>query len=395
MNREAVIIGLTGQTGAGKTTVANELKNKNCLIIDADKVARDVVRPGSKCLKLLSLEFGDDICCLDGSLDRSLLSKRAFSDRDRTNKLNEITHPFIVDEINCIIKNNKLKYRIIIIDAPLLIESGLNNICKVVISVVAPREIRLQRIIERDRITKQEAERRMASQNNEDFYKANSSYILDGSIDKESLLKEATELINKVGIWVSRIGKFIIIAFSSIFVVFISVFAYYGGYDFFMKTMYPLRYSDYVTKASNEYDVDQALIYGIIKSESGFDETAESRVGAIGLMQIMPDTFKWLQTHIDDDYIDMNNLLDPETNIMYGTYFMSYLLNKYGSEREAICAYNAGMGNVDKWLKDKNYSTDGKTLCYIPYTESRQYVRKVLDSRSMYNKLYFNTDKEM
>lgn len=193
----------------------------------------------------------------------------------------------------------------------------------------------------------------------------------------------------------SKIRKFIIITFSSIFVVFIAVFAYYGGYEYFMKSMYPIRYSDYVAKASYEYDVDPGLIYGIIKTESGFNEAAESRVGAVGLMQIMPDTFKWLQTHIDDDYIDMDNLSDPETNIMYGTYFMSYLLNKYASEKEAICAYNAGMGNVDKWLKDTNYSTDGKTLYYIPYTESREYVQRVLANRNMYNKLYFSIDKEM
>lgn len=192
-----------------------------------------------------------------------------------------------------------------------------------------------------------------------------------------------------------KFKKFIIIAFLSIFAVCIASFAYYGGYTYFMKNMYPLKYNDYVTKASYEYNVEPGLIYGIIRTESGFNEEAESRVGAIGLMQIMPDTFEWLQTHIGDNYINMDDLSDPETNIMYGTYFISYLLNKYGSEREAICAYNAGMGNVDKWLKNENYSTDGKTLYYIPYTESRKYVQKVMTNRNIYNKLYFKTDKEM
>ena len=131
-----------------------------------------------------------------------------------------------------------------------------------------------------------------------------------------------------------------------------------------MKNMYPLKYNDYVTKASYEYNVEPGLIYGIIRTESGFNEEAESRVGAIGLMQIMPDTFEWLQTHIGDNYINMDDLSDPETNIMYGTYFISYLLNKYGSEREAICAYNAGMGNVLGLVSSESFATPVRGTFY-------------------------------
>lgn len=199
MNKEAIIVGLTGQTGAGKTTVANELKGADCLIIDADEIARNVVKPGSKCLKKLCDAFGNDICNFDGTLHRSLLAKRAFSNRYQTDKLNSITHPFIVEKIKSIIENNKLNYRVIIIDAPLLIESGLNKICKIVISVVAPEETRIKRIVKRDKITLKESKKRMASQNDEDFYKNNSSYILDGRKRKESMRKEVLDFIAKVG----------------------------------------------------------------------------------------------------------------------------------------------------------------------------------------------------
>lgn len=187
----------------------------------------------------------------------------------------------------------------------------------------------------------------------------------------------------------SKVGKFIIITFSVVLVVFIASFAYSSGYEYFMKSFYPLKYNDYVTEASNKYNVEPSLIYGIIKTESEFDETAESNAGAIGLMQIMPETFEWLQTYTDDEYMTKNDLYSPKNNINYGTFFISYLLKKYKTEREAICAYNAGMGNVDKWLKNPDYSSDGKTLDYIPFTESRNYVEKVLKSRDMYNKLYY------
>lgn len=199
MNKEAITIGLTGQTGAGKTTVANELKGADCLIIDADKIARDVVKPGSKCLEDLCNEFGEDICNFDGTLNRSLLAKRAFSNRSQTDKLNSIMHPFIVERIKNIIENNKLNYRLIIIDAPLLIESGLNKICKIVISVVAPEGTRLKRIVKRDKISIEEAKKRMDSQRDEEFYIVNSSYVLNGNKKKELIRKEVTDFISKVG----------------------------------------------------------------------------------------------------------------------------------------------------------------------------------------------------
>lgn len=155
---------------------------------------------------------------------------------------------------------------------------------------------------------------------------------------------------------------------------------------------YPREYSELVSKYSEEYDVREAFIYAIIKTESGFDENAESYVGARGLMQIMPETFEWLQTHVDDGYVyTEDDLFIPEVNIKYGTYFLSYLLEHYdGNEATAAAAYNAGFAAVDEWLCDPSYSSDGKNLDYIPYEETSKYVVKVTDSRDMYIELYYS-----
>ena len=156
-----------------------------------------------------------------------------------------------------------------------------------------------------------------------------------------------------------------------------------------MLTVYPTEYSEYVDVAAENYELDKSLIYGVIKTESGFDEDATSRVGALGLMQMMPETFSWLQEYrgVEDTYTD-EDLLNPEINIDYGCYYLNYLIEYYGNEQCAVAAYNAGFV-VDDWLKDSQYSIDGVTLVKIPYPETEAYVDKVFDAKVKYNQLYF------
>lgn len=164
----------------------------------------------------------------------------------------------------------------------------------------------------------------------------------------------------------------------------------YFGYSFFMQQAYPLKYEDIVTKEAEKYDVDPALVYGVIRSESSFRPDVESRAGAIGLMQLTPETFDWLQKKINDgEHMAAERLKDPEVNIEYGVYFLSLLKEKFGSEREMLAGYNAGMNAVARWLEDSAYSADGETLTQIPYPETETYVKRVLESRDMYNRLYF------
>ncbi len=155
------------------------------------------------------------------------------------------------------------------------------------------------------------------------------------------------------------------------------------------KSIYPIKYEEYVTKYSNEYSVPEPLIYAVIKTESNFDENAESRVGAKGLMQLMPDTFDWIDSKIGEG---QEQITDPETNIKYGTYLLSWLYDYFGDWDTAIAAYNAGHGRVGNWLEDSRYSQDGKTLNEIPLSETKNYVNKVNKTKKQYEEIYFNGD---
>lgn len=151
----------------------------------------------------------------------------------------------------------------------------------------------------------------------------------------------------------------------------------------------PDKYQGFVASYSVEYGVPENLIYAVIKIESGFDQSAVSDAGAIGLMQMVPDTFLWLTNDRLKDRYSEGMLYDPNTNIKYGVYYLSTLYTKYGSWDTALAAYNAGPGNVDDWLSDPKYNANGDSaLDEIPYKETRNYIKKVNRARSMYDKLY-------
>lgn len=192
------VFGLTGKTGAGKSTVALKLKEKGFYIIDGDIIARSITEKGEPALKELAKEFGCDIIKEDGSLDRKLLASRAFRDKEGTAKLNSITHPIIKDKFQEeIIRAEKKGYCFALIDAAALLESSCKDLCEKIIVVTAPEEIRLQRILKRDSITKEQALTRMNAQFTDEYYNEKADIIIrnyppfESSIDTE--LEELTE----------------------------------------------------------------------------------------------------------------------------------------------------------------------------------------------------------
>ncbi|MBQ7821839.1 MAG: lytic transglycosylase domain-containing protein [Clostridia bacterium] len=151
--------------------------------------------------------------------------------------------------------------------------------------------------------------------------------------------------------------------------------------------MYPQKYSEYVELYAEKYNVPTEIVYAVIHTESGFDPVAVSSAGAVGLMQITPDTYDWLLYIRKEEKV--SELTDPVISIDFGTYFLSYLYNKFGDWSTAFAAYNAGMNRVSEWLEDTRYTKNG-VLEYIPYVETRNYVNKVNNTLIKYEQIYQN-----
>ena len=161
-----------------------------------------------------------------------------------------------------------------------------------------------------------------------------------------------------------------------------------------LKTVYPVSYSAQVEQSAQEYGVDVSLVYALIEAESDFNKDAVSSVGAKGLTQILPETFKWLQGKTGES-LSEDALFEPEVSVKYGTYLLSILQNEFGNTEAAVAAYHAGIGKVHQWLENPEYSDDGVTLKYIPYDDTRAYVDKLMRTRDIYVNLYNLNQPEM
>lgn len=156
-----------------------------------------------------------------------------------------------------------------------------------------------------------------------------------------------------------------------------------------LKLLYPIEHKEIIIKYGQMHKVDPLLLAALIKTESNFEPRAESRKGAKGLMQITPSTGEWIAKTIGVNNFNEDMLFDPETNIMLGSWYIEHLTNYYkGSFELVFAAYNGGRGNVDKWLKDKNLSSDGITLDTIPFSETKNYLEKLRKNYNIYKMIY-------
>lgn len=160
------------------------------------------------------------------------------------------------------------------------------------------------------------------------------------------------------------------------------------------EEIYPRKYSEIVSQEAKNNNLEEALVYAVIKAESDFDAEAVSRVGAVGLMQLMPSTYEWMLERDGNTELTTDDLTNPSVNIRYGCHYLAYLSTKYTEIETIAAAYNAGDGAVDGWLNDAEYSSDGETLKNIPYPETAAYVKKVSDNYEKYKELYYSNEEE-
>lgn len=153
--------------------------------------------------------------------------------------------------------------------------------------------------------------------------------------------------------------------------------------------LFPTTYSEYVEKYSKEYNLETSLVYSVIRTESHFLPDAVSPKNAMGLMQITEQTGRWGAEEIGIKNFTIERLFEPQINIQIGCWYLNKLTIQFQEPVEtALAAYNAGSGNVSKWLKDERYSDDSVSLKDIPYGETKKYVKKILITKKIYEAIY-------
>lgn len=198
-----MIIGVTGNSGTGKTSLcialSSVIENKSVCILDADKIAKEISVPGNKYFDEIINLFGDSVLSKEGMLNREKLASIIFGDDEKRESLDKITYKYVVEETKKRLNNSNCD--IVLIDAPLLIESGLSKICDVVISVIANKEVKLERICKRDNLKEETAILRLNSQKDNDFYIMNSNYVVVNN--NTDLIKQAKDVIDYI-----KLGSF-------------------------------------------------------------------------------------------------------------------------------------------------------------------------------------------
>ena len=193
-----MIIGVTGGSGCGKSSVSRYLESKGLFVIDADKTAREVVEAGKPALKEITEHFGTDVLNDDGTLNRRKLASIVFTDSAELNALNSITHKYIYESIQKSINDNKDKFGEFIIDAAVMDKSGVGNMCDCIVVVLAERQLRIKRIMERDNLTETQAMQRIDMQQSDKEYISQADFILYNNADEKIMHQQADVILKQI-----------------------------------------------------------------------------------------------------------------------------------------------------------------------------------------------------
>lgn len=194
-----LVLGVTGQSGAGKGAFCDCFREKGIKCLDTDKTAREVVEKGSECLKILVSHFGEEILLDDGSMNRKRVAEIVFSDERELEFLTETTHKYIIEKMKIWLLERELDgEKIVIIDAPQLFDKGADFYCNFTACVLADREVRVDRIMKRDCIDRQQAEKRIDSQMDDEYFKERCDYVIYNNSTVQKLKKSAEKLYSEL-----------------------------------------------------------------------------------------------------------------------------------------------------------------------------------------------------
>jgi len=190
-----LVLGVTGQSGAGKGAFCDIMRELGVPCLDTDKTAREVVEKGTECLSELVAHFGDSILLEDGSMDRKKVASIVFSDKKELEFLTKTTHRYIIEKMKQWLLERELSGdKIVIFDAPQLFDAGADFYCNFKLCVLADRDVRAERIMQRDGIDRESAEARINSQNGDDFFKERCEYVVYNNGDLAKLKKSAQKI---------------------------------------------------------------------------------------------------------------------------------------------------------------------------------------------------------
>lgn len=339
-----LVIGLTGQTGAGKSTVTESFTEKGFVVIDCDQLTRELQsRP--EILSMLESAYGSQILLEDGSLNRKMLAAIAFSEPKQTEKLNKLMLPPICEEIKHRIAQAQAdgkKY--ILLDAPTLFESGLDKICDRRISVLASEDVRLQRILARDKIDEEAARRRMSAQHPDSYYTVRSDFVLRNNGTREELLRDGRSLAAELTRPVNQDGRTAIITLVCI----VAVIAIITGI----------------------YQITFRMVY-----QRDYPETVAAQSEQTGL----PESYYFALAYCDktENEADFAAKLEMLAQYAAGTDLKTLSVFYYAGEQQTL-----------DWLADSAYSADGLKLDVIPDTAAEEFAGQVESAQKMYENLY-------
>ncbi len=447
------IIGITGGIACGKSTVSREMMRRGFPVIDGDVLSRELTGPGGEAVPAIRSGFGDKYINQDGSMNRRAMGMLVFADSRSREQLDLVMDPFLRSLTMRKLETARTSgAKLCFLDMPLLFEKKYDSLCDSVWCVWLPEDVQLERLMSRDGYTREEALSRMRSVMSSDQKADLASAVIDNSGPVEDTLRQASVLLQreleraggtparrrrsvspppvraareeapeetetidrpessrrkpstrKASWQMPRWLRVSLIALTAVLAVSLTSYILMRAWltrqaDLHLQEQqaidhqYPLEYRDEIQRISREYNLSPALIASVIRNESSFRPTAESDVGARGLMQVMPETAEWIAHKLKIDNYNFEQLYTPETNIRFGCWYLNYLSTLFhGDPLCVICAYHAGQGEISSWLTNPSISSDGLTMNIdrLPEGPTKTYAGRVTRDYGIYQAKYF------